>query len=276
MRRIINLVTLLICIPLYLTGCNPGDNQKPADEDTIPRRGELIVFAAASLTEAITSIADGFKEEYPGIDLIFNFAGSQQLAQQLAQGAPADIFLSANQLQADAVIKVGRADASKVVPFAENDLVVIVPKDNRAQVTDLQDLEKPGLKLILADPQVPVGAYTMEFLESASRDERYGESFQQALLDNVVSYEENVRAVLSKVILGEGDAGVVYRSDALQAGADQVGMIPIPEEINPTARYFLVPIQNSQQPEIARQFADFILSKQGQEILANYGLGSIH
>lgn len=152
------------------------------------------------------------------------------------------MFASANQKQIDAVISSGRISADTVEPFAHNRLVIIFPKDNPAKITALQDLAKTGLRLVLAAKEVPVGQYSLDFLNLASQDPGLGPDYPQAVLKNVVSYEENVKAVLAKVELGEADAGIVYASDlgnvtAAQGDAAQVGKINIPDALNVIATY---------------------------------------
>ena len=130
----------------------------------------LTVFAAASLTEAFTELGTQFEAENPGVKVIFNFAGSQQLAQQLTEGAPADVFASANQKQMGVATTAGRVNENEQKIFAHNRLVAIYPKDNPGDVQSLQDLTKPGLSLVLADKDVPVGQYSQDFLDKANED----------------------------------------------------------------------------------------------------------
>jgi len=232
----------------------------------------LMVFAAASLSEAFTALGEHFLEGNSGEKITFNFAGSQQLAQQLAQGAPADIFASADRKQMDVAIQAGRVSGESLQPFAQNRLVLIFPKENPAGFRQLEDLSKPGLKLILAAEAAPVGRYSLDFLEKASQDSSFGSGFKDDVLKNVVSYEENVRAVLSKVILGEADAGIVYASDISRANVEEIGSLAIPDDLNVLADYYLSPITDSQTPDLAKNFITFVLSTTGQDILASYGL----
>lgn len=238
-----------------------------------PVQAELTVFAAASLAEAFGELADRFQEAHPGVRVLINFAGSQQLAQQLAQGAPADIFASANEDQMEIVIAAGRVMPHSAQVFAHNRLVVIVPGDNPAGLATLQDLAQPGLKLVMAAPAVPVGSYTLDFLEKATVE--YGTTYSPTVLANVVSYEANVRGVLSKVRLGEADAGIVYTSDlsgVTDGAADAVGRIEIPDELNTVARYTIAPLADAPHPELAQAFIDLVLSSEGQSVLARHGL----
>ena len=231
----------------------------------------LNVFAAASLTEAFTAIGAGFEAAHPGVRVVFNFGGSQQLAQQLAQGAPADVFASANQKQLDSAVKAGRVVTGTAQVLARNRLVVIFPQANPAKIVTLQDLARPGLKLDLAAKEVPVGQYALDVLDRAASDAAYGASFKAGVLKNVVSYEENVRAVLSKVVLGEADAGIVYSSDVSGASAGKVGQLAIPDALNTVAIYPIAAVSDSKQPALAEQFIAYTLSPDGQAALVSRG-----
>jgi molybdate transport system substrate-binding protein len=231
---------------------------------------DLNIFAAASLTEAFGEIGKLFEGVHPGVTIVLNFADSQQLAQQINEGAPADVFASANPKQMDAVIEAGGISSGTQQTFAKNRLVVIFPKDNPAGLTELSDLAKPGLKLVLAAREVPVGQYSLDFLDKAIADPAFGATFKEDVLKNIVSYEENVKAVLTKVALGEADAGIVYLSDISGANAEKVGQIDIPDELNVIASYPIAPIKDSKNPELAQAFIEFVLSQEGQDTLAKY------
>ena len=231
---------------------------------------DLIVFAASSLTGPFGEIGELFEADHPGVKVVFNFAGSQQLAQQINEGAPADVFASANKKQMDVVIEAGGIITGTQQTFAKNRLVVIFPKDNPAGLIELKDLGKSGLKLVLAAQEVPVGQYALDVLDKASTDPAFGATFMDDVLENVVSYEDNVKAVLAKVALGEADAGIVYLSDISGADADKVGQIDIPDALNVIASYPIAPINNGKNPEVAQAFIDLVLAPEGQAILAKY------
>lgn len=264
-----------IWVLALLSGC-ATQGRAPGAE--IPIQTDLTVFAAASLTEAFGELADQFQEMHPGVRVQLNFAGSQQLAQQLGQGAPADVFASANDRQMEVAITAGRVVSGSAQVIAYNRLVVIVPSDNPAGLATLHDLAQPGLKLVVAAPAVPVGGYTLDFLEKASATVEYGATYSPTVLANVVSYEANVRGVLSKVMLGEADAGVVYTSDtggdmsgAAGGAANPVGRIEIPDELNTVARYLIAPLADTAHPAVAQAFVDLVLSPEGQAALARHG-----
>lgn len=237
---------------------------------TQPRQPELVVFAAASLTDAFTEIGADFTAEH-GVAVTFNFAGSQTLAGQLVSGAPADVFASANDRQMQAAVDAERIDPAAVRTFATNRLVIVTPRDNPAAIAVPVDLAAPGLKLVLADGAVPVGQYSLQFLANASADPAYTAAYSPTVLANVVSYEENVRAVLAKVSLGEADAGIVYSSDVTGVQSEQVQLIDIPTALNVVATYPIAPVADGKQAVLAQAFIDRVLSPAGQAILERYG-----
>ncbi len=234
----------------------------------------LTVFAAASLTDAFDEIGTAFSAANPDVSVVFNFGGSSTLAAQLADGAPADVFASANNTQMKAAQDAGRI-AGTPRTFVKNRLVLIVPADNPAQIQSLHDLSKPGVKLVLAAPGVPVRDYTDTMLGKLAADAGYGEDYRTAVMANLVSEEDNVRQVSAKVALGEADAGVVYRSDVTPDIADQVIALPIPDAFNTLATYPIAVTDDSADAALAGQFADFVLSDAGQDILVKWGFTSV-
>jgi molybdate transport system substrate-binding protein len=252
-------------LALLLSACRP-----PA-----PTAGPatLTVFAAASLTDAFAAIGRGFEAANPGTTVTFNFAGSNQLAAQINQGAPADVFASADRAQIDAAAAAGRLSPESATVFLTNALVVVLPEGNAGGIERLQDLGEPGKLIVLAAEEVPAGRYSLAFLDQAAADPAFGPGFKEAVLANVVSYEENVRAVLTKVALGEADAGIVYASDA--AGPDGVALprLEIPAGLNVVAAYPIAALNDSEQPEAAAAFIDYVLGPAGQAILREAGFG---
>ncbi len=257
----------LLCAAL-LAACAPA---APAASAPTPVSGSLTVMAAASLTGAFTDLGKQFEAAHPGVKVQFNFAGSQQLAQQLGQGAAADVFASANQKQMDAAVQAGRVEKDAARIFVRNRLVVVVPKNNPAGLNGLPDLARAGLKLVLAAKEVPVGQYSLDFLDKAVKDGSYGTDYRDKVLANVVSYEENVKSVLVKVALDEADAGIVYTSDVTGADAERVQQITIPDALNVIAAYPIAPVKDSASPQLAQEFVDLVLSPAGQSKLAEYG-----
>jgi molybdate transport system substrate-binding protein len=276
--RVKTLPLLILLCALLLANCAPSQDAiepstvetsssfEPAETEPV----ELNVFGAASLTEAFGEIGKLFEADHPGVTVLFNFAGSQQLAQQINEGAPADVLASANKKQMDALIEVGDIDSETQQIFARNRLVVIYPQDNPASVKVLNDLAKAGLKLVFAAQEVPVGQYSLDFLDKAAAEPAFGSAYQDDVLKNVVSYEDNVKAVLAKVALGEADAGIVYTSDISGRDGAKVGRLEIPDALNVIAAYPIAPVKASKNPELAQDFIDLVLSPEGQERLAKF------
>lgn len=224
----------------------------PAAQPERPQSSQamLTVYAAASLTDAFPKIAPSAR---------YSFGGSNTLAAQIRQGAPADVFASANMtlpqlLYADKL-------CSKPVVFTRNTLVVIVPKANPAKIQSVYDLRKPGVKLVIAGPGVPVGSYTIQVLKNMNLT---------SVLSNVVSRETDVREVLAKIALGEGDAGFVYSTDAGTVPG-KVRVLRIPAWAQPKMQYGICVVSTSANKPSARAFVKRVLGKTGQKILRKYG-----
>lgn len=239
-------------------------------EDELHLSGELTLFAAASLTGLFSTLGEAFAEKHPDVTFTFNFAGSQQLAHQLAQGAPADLFASANEAQMQVAAEAGRIDGADLHSFARNQLQIVVPEANPADLNSLADLTRPDLNIVVADESAPIGQYTQVLLANLGRSADLPADTDTRIIENVVSYEQNVRAVLSKVVLGEADAGIVYHSDAVAAG-DSVKSIDVPNDLNVTALYPIAPVADSENTDLAQAFIEFILSAEGQELALSLG-----
>lgn len=227
----------------------------------------LHIFAAASLTDAFTEMGKVFEATHQGVSVEFNFAGSQVLRTQIEQGAEADVFASADRVQAEAL--QGKDLLGKTSIFARNMLVVVTPAE-AARVTGLMHLARPGMKIVIAGPTVPVGRYTGQALKKMAGSGLYGDDYQTRVQTNVVSQESNVRAVLAKVALGEADAGFVYRTDALTAPA-KVLVLTIPDRLNVIAEYPIGIVAGAGLRDRAGEFVDFVTGPEGRAILSKYG-----
>jgi molybdate transport system substrate-binding protein len=234
--------------------------------------GKITVFAAASLREAFEAAAPAFTKA-TGVALTFSFGGSDTLVTQLKQGAPADVFASANEAQMKIAADAGLL-AAPARTFAHNRLVVIVPKDNPAKVAALADLAKPGVKVVLAAPTVPVGNYSRTAFRKLNGANGYPADFGGLVERNVVSDELDVKAVATKISLGEGDAGVVYATDVTPAIAGRVTTIAFPPGASPDAVYPIAALKSAPNPAGARAFVDFVISPAGQEFLKARGFAS--
>jgi molybdate transport system substrate-binding protein len=231
----------------------------------------LTVYAAASLTDAFGELGRVLERDHPGLTVRFNFAGSQQLTAQLEAGASADVFASADQRWMD--YAKGRDLITGDSPvFARNRLIVIVPRANPARIASLQDLARPGIKIVMAAQAVPVGRYSREAIQKLTTAPGYPVDYDRRVFGNVVSEEENVKGVVAKVQLGEADAGLVYRSDVNPAVARNVRVFEIPDRYNVIASYPIAVLKRAPNPEGAREFLALVLSRAGQSVLQQHGL----
>ena len=265
MKRILSVSILFV---FFLAACDkaPGATFAPASRT-------LNVFAAASLTQAFGEIGKDFEAANTGVTVTFNFAGSQTLVTQIQQGAPADVFASASGTNMDALVSAGFVDNAAPQFFLTNILVVILPPNNPGNVQSLQDLAKPGLKVVLGDVSVPAGKYARQILDNMSKDTTYGTDFGTKVLANVVSNETDVKQVVAKVQLGEADAGIVYVSDAI--AAPTLKTVEIPLNLNVVAKYPLAPLIKSANPDLAAKFVAYVLSADGQATLKKWGFTPI-
>ncbi|MEA2719210.1 MAG: molybdate transport system substrate-binding protein [Candidatus Eremiobacteraeota bacterium] len=224
----------------------------------------VTVYAAASLHEAFEAAAPAFTKQ-TGYPVRFSFGGSDALAAQLLQGAPADVFAAANAAQMARVAAI--ADAPRT--FARNRLVVIVPKDDNA-VASVADLGKKGVKVVLAAASVPAGAYARQTFANLAKDRAYGDDFAARAQANVVSEETDVKAVATKISLGEGDAGVVYATDVAPIAA-KVRVLRFAAGASPEAVYPIAALKSAPNAEGARAFVTFITSPAGLAFLKARG-----
>jgi len=262
---------LLIGLTLGLMGCagaseSSGGTSLVTSEEQVSR-GTLTVLAASSLTDVFGELESTFEEQNPGTKVSTSFGGSSELLTQIQQGAPADVFASADEDKMDIAVQDDLMNEPQT--FARNWPVVIVPKDNPTGIQGLQDVAKPGAKIVLAQDGVPIAEYAKHILSNANSE--YGSNFEQQVMGNIVSREANVRASANRVTLGEADATFVYRSDVTEDIRDQVQVIEIPENVNVMATYPIATIAESQHLELAQEWVDLVLSDEGQRVLEEYG-----
>lgn len=229
---------------------------------------ELLVFAAASLTDAFTEIARAFEGEHAGVTVKLSFGGSQALRMQIENGAEPQVYASANHDHVQALQDQGRVRPP--VSFTRNRLVVVVPEDNPTRIERFADLPRAE-RLVLCDENVPAGAYTRQSLARAAKE--LGPDFARRVEAKVVSRESNVRQTLQKVVLGEADAAVVYASDAV-AGGEAVTTIDIPDAYDITATYSVAILQEVERLELAKAFVATLRSEAGQAILSRHGFSA--
>lgn len=251
-------VASLLALVLLATGCSAGRSAEGDQRDAELGR-PLVVFAASSLTDALEAVAAEL-EASTGIPVLLNLAGSQTLAAQLVEGAPADVFISADTVQMDVVAAAGLL-AAEPVTLATNTLAIAVEPGNPAGVRGLADLARPDLVVVLPAPQVPAGRYARELLERAGVEVTPS------------SLERSVRAALAKVTLGEADAAIVYASDVVAAG-DAVEGVGIPDAESVAVTYPMAVLRGATAPDPAAAFLDLAGSSRGQRILAEHGFGA--
>jgi molybdate transport system substrate-binding protein len=232
-------------------------------------QGKITVFAAASLTEAFDAAAAAFTKK-TGIAVTLNFGGSDTLATQIKQGAPADVFASANQAQMKVVADAGLV-AGVPKTFAKNRLVLVTPKDGPGTVSGPPDLVKPGVKVVLAASTVPVGGYARATFMKLNGQPGYPADFGGMVERNVVSNELDVKAVVTKISLGEGDAGVVYSTDVTPAVAPKLNVFPFPAAVAPDIEYPIAVLKNAGNVKGAQAFVDYVVSPEGQSFLKARG-----
>ncbi len=215
------------------------------------------MFAAASLSAAFTELGEAFMVEYPGTQVTFNFAASSELATQITEGAPADVFASADLANMTKLTAAG-GNGSEPAVFARNRAAIIVAPGNPMGITGVADLADDDLIVVQCAPEVPCGKYAAKVFENAG------------VQVTPKSLEENVKAVVTKVTLGEADAGIVYVTDVAAAGTAAQG-VDIPDDINVLAEYPIATTKDAGNPAAAQAFVEFVLSEQGLKILASYG-----
>jgi molybdate transport system substrate-binding protein len=258
------LVLHAFCVVSALTILGGCHHSNPEPKPT-PHEDKLVVFAAASLREAFGHESDEFKKSHPGIEVTFNFAGTQEIRTQLEQGAPADVFASADERHMKALLDTAKVEAPAI--FAQNEPVLVVSKEKAASIHSLAELPLAE-RIVIGAPEVPIGKYTLQILDKASRN--LGADFRTRVEAKVVSRELNVRQVLAKVTLGEADAGIVYRTD-LGPNRDKVSVVTIPPELNIIAEYPIAIVRGALHPVLSQQWVSLILSERGQTILRDSG-----
>jgi molybdate transport system substrate-binding protein len=249
MRRLAWL-SLVLAFLLALAACGGDDDDVQGGDTAATEESAITVYAAASLTEV-----------FPAIDPApqYSFAGSDELATQISEGAPADVYAAASPTYPQELFDERLVE--EPVTFASNRLVMIVPSDNPAGIEDIEDITAPGTQVVIAAEGVPVGDYTREVLAELDLESAF---------DNVVSEEDDVKGVVGKISLGEGDVGFVYATDAAVA-ADDVTVVELPEGSQPPIEYQIAVVTSSENTEAAQAFVDEVLSPEGQEQLEAAG-----
>lgn len=252
--RLATAVTAISALMSGATGCRGG-----ADSAAEPS-GTMVVFAAASLTEAFTAVGAAFEAERPGTTVTFSFAASSELAAQIVEGAPADVFASADW---NNMVRLTDADATQGEPvvFATNRSEIVVAPGNPLGIESVADLVDDDLVLVVCAPEVPCGTYASMIFEQAG------------VAPTPDSYESNVKSVVTKVALGEADAGIAYATDVLAADGT-VGGVEIASDIDVVAEYPIAVTAETSDPDLAQGFVDFVLGDDGRALLAEHGFSA--
>jgi molybdate transport system substrate-binding protein len=263
-----SLMLFIIFCTLLLAACGSTTTTTTSTATSTASPVTLNVFAAASLTESFKAIAAKYQQAHPGVTVKLNFAGSQILEQQIASGAAADVFASADLANMTKATVAGLVGSPQV--FAKNKLTVIIPTSNPGHINTLHDLANKGVKIDIEAPSVPAGKYSLQVLGKMALSPQYGPAYVKAVKANIVSQETDVKSVVNKVQLGEVDAGFVYVTDANAAKA-KVTMITIPDEFNVIAQYPIAVTKSSAHASDAQAFEQYVLATDGQAVLQQYG-----
>lgn len=258
MRKIPITIATAVAVAALTAGCSSdsGSSSSTQATGTAAPTGTIQVFAAASLQEAFTTLANQFDQAHPGTHVKLNFGASSALALQINQGAPADVFASAATVNMDQVVKTGAASAPTT--FARNVMEIAVPPNNPAHIATVADLARPDVKVALCQPQVPCGAAAQKVFDNAG------------VKVTPVTLEADVKSTLTKVELGEVDAGVVYVTDVRAAGAKVAG-VTIPADINASTSYPIATMTKAPNATGAAAFRDYVLSPAGRQVLVADG-----
>ncbi len=276
------LAALVAVLALVPAACSAGASPSPSSPSTTPAAlpssapapataavaVDLTIYGAASLKGALEKAKTAYEAAVPGTTLTISTDASSALATKIEQGAPADVFLSADTKNPQDLVDKGLTDGP-AVDFAANELTVIVPADNPAGITTPADLAKSGVKIIVAGDEVPITKYATQLVDNLAKEPGYPADFAAAYAANVVSKEDNVKAVVAKIELGEGDTGIVYVTDA--AASTKVVTVDVPDSAKVLATYAGVVVKASPNAVAARAFLAWLGGPDGQAILADFG-----
>jgi molybdate transport system substrate-binding protein len=229
-----------------------------------PQGGTLTVLAASSLIDAFGELANRFEKQNPGVKVRQSFESSSTLLAQIQQGAPADVFASAAEEEMNTAVKEGLVNGEPEV-FVKNREIIMVPKENPANINQFRDVAKPDVKLVLAGKDVPAADYALEILGKAKGE--YGADFEKDVLSNVVSRESDVRASVNRVVVGDADATFGYASDYTPDIRDRVEIVRIPPDLNIVATYPIAALEDAKSPELAKKWVELVTSEEGQRVL---------
>jgi molybdate transport system substrate-binding protein len=249
-----------------MVGCG-GVSGGEAGDGGRPQGGTLTVLAASSLIDAFVELANRFEEKNPGVKVRQSFESSSTLLAQIQQGAPADVFASAAEEEMNTAVEDGLVKGEPEV-FVQNREIIMVPKDNPANIDRFRDVAKPDVKLVLAGKDVPAADYALEILGKAKGE--YGADFEMDVLSNVVSRESDVRASVNRVVVGDADATFGYASDYTPDIRDNVKVVQIPPDLNIVATYPIAALEDAKSPGLAKKWVELVTSEEGQRVLKKW------
>jgi molybdate transport system substrate-binding protein len=253
-----------------IVGCG-GVSGREAGDGGRPQGGTLTVLAASSLIDAFGVLANRFEEQNPGVKVRQSFESSSTLLAQIQQGAPADVFASAAEEEMNTAVEDGLVKGEPEV-FVKNREIVMVPKNNPANIRRFQDVAKPDVKLVLAGKDVPAADYALQILGKAKGE--YGAGFEKEVLSNVVSRESDVRASVDRVVVGDADATFGYASDYTPDIRDAVKVVRIPPDLNIVATYPIAALKDAKSPGLAKKWVEMVTSEEGQRVLQKWNFES--
>jgi molybdate transport system substrate-binding protein len=261
----------LACVFLMLLGvvsCGGGAGSVSGSGGGGKKQGgTLTILAASSLIDAFGELGKTFENQNEGVTVKQSFESSSTLLTQIQQGAPADVFASAATEEMDTAVDDGLV-AGKPQVFVKNREIIMVPKDNPADITEFEDVANPGVKLALAQKDVPAADYALQILDKANA--QYGPGFKKDILANVVSREADVRASVNRVVVGDADATFGYASDYTVDIRDRVKVVPIPPDLNIIATYPIAALDDAKDPGLAKKWVELVTSKEGQRVLKKW------
>jgi molybdate transport system substrate-binding protein len=259
--------SMSVIVLVGLTGCGQGSNNSGPGGGGKQQGGTLTIFAASSLIYAFGELGKTFEKQNEGVTVKQSFESSSTLLTQIQQGAPADVFASAAQEEMDTAVKDGLVAGDPKV-FVKNREIIMVPKDNPADIEEFWDVANPGVKLVLAQDDVPAADYARQILDKANAE--YGDGFEKKVLSNLVSREADVRASVNRVVVGDADATFGYKSDYTPDIRSRVKVVPIPPDLNIIATYPVAALKDARDPELAKKWVELVTSKEGQRVLKKW------
>jgi molybdate transport system substrate-binding protein len=257
------------CVFLVLLGvvsCG-GASDSGSSGESKEQGGTLTILAASSLIDAFGELGKTFEKQNEGVTVKQSFESSSTLLTQIQQGAPADVFASAATEEMDTAVDDDLV-AGKPQVFVKNREIIMVPKDNPADITEFRDVANSGVKLALAQKDVPAADYALQILDKANA--QYGDDFEKKVLSNVVSREADVRASVNRVVVGDADATFGYASDYTVDVRDRVKVVPIPPDLNIIATYPIAALKEAKHPALAKKWVELVTSKEGQRVLKTW------